>query len=77
MWSLQKVLALIHNKLEMIVKYKNTIWYVATPITSREIFSSANHAELPDKVYSAQHKCCNQSNMCSMFLVLQTLLALH
>jgi len=28
-WSLEKVLALIHNKLEMIVKYTNTIWDAA------------------------------------------------
>jgi len=76
-WSLQKVLALIHNKLEMTVKYTNTIWHAAIPMTSCEIFCSANHAELLDKLYSAQCKCSNQLNNCSMFLVSWTLLALH
>jgi hypothetical protein len=76
-WSLEKVLALIHNKLEMIVKYTNTIWDAAIPMTSREIFSSANHAELLDKAHSTQRKFSNQSNICSMFLVSWTSLALH
>jgi len=61
----------------MTVKYTNMIWYAAIPMILCEIFSSANHAVLVDKVYSAQCKFSNQSNICSMFLVSWTLLALH
>jgi len=42
---------------------------VAAILMTCEIFSSANHAQLLDKVYSAQSKRSKQSNICSMFLV--------